>query len=335
MRAGLEAMVAGLPPPEDARCEPIVAAGVPCEWIAATSAAPARRAPLPPRRRLRDGLDQHASRASSRSSRRRRGRAALAVDYRLGPEHPFPAAVDDATAAYRWLLAQGIAPERIVVAGDSAGGGLTVATLVALRDAGDPLPAAGVCLSPWVDLECTGESMTTKAAVDPMVQRDRLLRMAEAYLGGTPPRDAARVAALRGPARACRRFSSRSGRARRCSTMRRASPTRARAAGVDVVLEPWDDMIHVWQAFAPMLPEANAGDRAHRGVRARAAQVARRAADCPARPRDASSPGRAAPARAPDGPRLDTPHRVSRRVARLLDTEREIPSCAAPGISRS
>src|SRR5207253_979795 len=78
------------------------------------------------------------------------------IDYRLAPEHPYPAAVEDATAAYRWLLRNGATPARMVIAGDSAGGGLTVATLVALRDAGDPLPAAGVCLSPWVDLEGIG-----------------------------------------------------------------------------------------------------------------------------------------------------------------------------------
>jgi len=84
--------------------------------------------------------------------------SALLLDYRLAPEHPFPAAVDDATAAYRWLLDQAIAPEHVVIAGDSAGGGLTVATLLALRDARVPLPAGGVCISPWVDLTCSGET---------------------------------------------------------------------------------------------------------------------------------------------------------------------------------
>src|SRR5262249_17461975 len=91
---------------------------------------------------------------------------ALNVDYRLAPEHPHPAAVDDSVTAYRWLLAQGMQPEHLAIAGDSAGGGLTIATLVALRDLGVPLPAAAVPISPWVDLEGTGESMTTRAHVD-------------------------------------------------------------------------------------------------------------------------------------------------------------------------
>ena len=115
----------------------------------------------------------------SRSS----GVRALGVDYRLAPEHPFPAAVEDATAAYRWMISSGIDPARVVIAGDSAGGGLALATLVALRDAADPLPAAAVCMSPWVDLEAIGESMITKADMDPFVSREMLWFMARQYLG--------------------------------------------------------------------------------------------------------------------------------------------------------
>ena len=116
------------------------------------------------------------------------GASALSLDYRLAPENPFPAAVDDAVACYRWLLEQGASPEHIVIAGDSAGGGLTVATLVALRDARVRLPAGGVCISPWVDLTFSGGSYQTKAAADPIVARPGIDEMARAYLGATDPR---------------------------------------------------------------------------------------------------------------------------------------------------
>jgi len=186
------------------------------------------------------------------------GRAAMASvllpDYRLAPEHPFPAAVDDAVAAYRWLLARGIAPARIAIAGDSAGGGLTVATLLALRDARVPLPGAGICISPWVDMEASGESMTTKAAEDPMIQRDIIEWFAALYvkkderrtplaspiyadLSGLPP-----LYVLVGTAETLLDDSTR-------------LAERARKAGVQVTLEPWEGMIHVWPAFAPMLDE--------------------------------------------------------------------------------
>src|SRR5262249_56169818 len=90
----------------------------------------------------------------------------LVPDYRLAPEHPFPAAIDDSTAAYRWLLSQGFQPQHLAVAGESSGGGLTMATLLALRKAGTSLPATAVVMSPWVDLACTGETMRTRAGVD-------------------------------------------------------------------------------------------------------------------------------------------------------------------------
>lgn len=255
MRAGLEAMVANVPRPEGTTCEPIVAAGVPCEWIVCRGAgAHGTLLYLHGGGYVMGSLNTHRGVVANISAAS--GLRGLAVDYRLGPEHPFPAAVDDATAVYRWLLARGTAPETIVIAGDSAGGGLTMATLVALRDAGDPLPAAGVCLSPWVDLACSGDSMHSKAAVDPMVQRDRLLRMAEAYLGGgdaRAPLASPLYADLRGLPPLLVQVGTRE--TLLDDSTRLAS--RARAAGVDVVLEPWDDMIHVWQAFAPLLPEAD------------------------------------------------------------------------------
>jgi acetyl esterase/lipase len=117
----------------------------------------------------------------------------LSVDYRLAPEDPFPAAVDDAQTAYRFLLSSAAghgdtSPAAIAIAGDSAGGGLTLATLVALRDVGDPLPAAAVAISPWTDLALTGESLTTRADVDVMIKPAGMRDDAEIYLAGADPR---------------------------------------------------------------------------------------------------------------------------------------------------
>lgn len=111
----------------------------------------------------------------------------FALDYRLAPEHRFPAPIEDATQAYRWLLAQGIAPGKIVIGGDSAGGGLTIATLVALRDAGVPLPALAFCFSPWTDLAATGVSYLTNDRRDPMFYGDTARQIAPIYLGGVSP----------------------------------------------------------------------------------------------------------------------------------------------------
>ena len=255
MRKGMEAMTALTPLPEGTACTAVSADGVPCEWTA-TPGVDQSRAIL----YLHGGGYVIGSIATHRSLVARLSAAsdarALSVDYRLAPEHPFPAAVDDATTAYRWLLGQGLDPARIVVAGDSAGGGLAVATLLALRDAGDPLPAAGVCISPWVDLEGTGPSMTTKASEDPMVQRDGLLQMAESYLGGRDPRTPL-AAPLHAELAGLPPLLVHVGTAETLLDDSTRLADKARAAGVDVELECWDEMIHVWHAFAPLLPEAD------------------------------------------------------------------------------
>src|SRR5499426_4506627 len=113
----------------------------------------------------------------------------FALDYRLAPEHRFPAAVEDAVAGYRWLLDQGFDPREIVIGGDSAGGGLTMATLVALRDAGERLPRAAFVLSPWTDLAATGRSLDTNNECDPMFYGAGVRWMAPVYVGEASPRD--------------------------------------------------------------------------------------------------------------------------------------------------
>lgn len=254
-RAGLETLAASSPLPEGTRTTPVRAGGVPCAWI--EGAADPRGVLL----YLHGGGYCLGSINTHRALVARLARAgalrALAVDYRLAPEHPFPAAVEDAVAVYRWLLAGDTKPSEIVVAGDSAGGGLTVATLLALRDSGQPLPAAGICLSPWVDLEGLGESMTTRAASDPMVDREGLLLLAAAYLGGADARSPL-AAPLYADLRGLPPLLIHVGTAECLLDDATRLHERARAHGVEADIEVWDDMIHVWHAFAPLLPEAEA-----------------------------------------------------------------------------
>jgi acetyl esterase/lipase len=114
---------------------------------------------------------------------------ALHLNYRLAPEHPYPAGADDAVAAYRWLLAGGVSARNLVLAGDSAGGGLCLTALLRLRDAGAELPAGAVLLSPWTDFAVQGESMRTRAAFDPMFERGQVERAAALYLGTADAKD--------------------------------------------------------------------------------------------------------------------------------------------------
>jgi acetyl esterase/lipase len=253
-RAALESLTTMVPPPPDLRVTKVSADGVPAEWVAAADARGDRAVLY-----LHGGgycigsLNTHRQLAGDVS--RASGARVLLIDYRLAPEHAFPAAVDDATRAYRFLVASGVRPAQTAIAGDSAGGGLTVATLLALRDADGPLPAAGVCLSPWLDLTMSGASMQTKAAVDPMVQRENLQRMAAAYLGATDPKSPL-ASPLFADLRGLPPLLVHVGTAETLLDDSTAFAERARAAGNDVTLDVWDDMVHVWHAFAFVLPEA-------------------------------------------------------------------------------
>ncbi len=252
-RAGTEAFFGWLGETSGATAEPVDAGGVPAEWVSAGCAS-ADRAVL----YLHGGAYSAGSPASHRGLAGRLSAAAgarvLVADYRLAPENPYPAAVEDATAAYRWLLAQGVGPARTAIAGDSAGGGLTLATLAALRDAGDPLPAAGVCISPWVDLEMRGESMTTRAKLDPMVGREGLLEAAAMYLAGADARTPL-AAPLHADLRGLPPLLIQVGTSETLYDDSIRTEERARAAGVDATLQVWEEMVHVWQLFAAMLPE--------------------------------------------------------------------------------
>ena len=241
------------PRPDDATYEEVDAGGVPALWVSMPNSEEDRVVYY-----LHGGGYVMGSLTSHQDLVARIAKAARArvlyIDYRLAPEHPFPAAVEDATKAYRWLLATGVDPARMAIGGDSAGGGLTVATLVNLRDSGDPLPAAAFCISPWVDLEGTGESMTTNADVDPMVGAEGLADMGRAYLGGAEPRSplaAPLYADLRGLPPTLIHVGTHETLLDDSTRLH----ARAKEAGVDALLEKGEELFHVWHAFAPMLPE--------------------------------------------------------------------------------
>ena len=178
---------------------------------------------------------------------------ALALDYRLAPEHPFPAALEDATAAYRWLLAQGHAPKDIVLVGDSAGGGLAVAALIALRDAGMPLPAAALCFSPWFDLTLSGDSIQTQAAADPVLDAASLSRYARAYAAAAPLEHPL-ISPLYADLRGLPPLLIQVGTAEILLDDATRLAAAAREVGVAVTLQVWEGLFHVFQ-MAPFLPE--------------------------------------------------------------------------------
>lgn len=264
LRVALNAL-AELAPARGVRPQPVSAAGVPAVWIEpATARASAGALGIPAAPAPRTILYLHGGGyvcGSTRTHLRLMANLAdaahariFAPDYRLAPEHPYPAAVEDSWSVYWWLLCQGIDPATLIVAGDSAGGGLTVALLLALRDAGLPLPAAGILLSPWLDLACHGASLRANAtrdylneiwirAVIAMYLKDAdpctpLASPLYADLHGLPPLliQASTSEMLLDDAT---RFAQ-----------------RAFAAGVTVDLELWENMVHVWQALDVFEPSA-------------------------------------------------------------------------------
>ena len=240
--------------PEDAVFEQVGVGGVSAEWISTPGVAEDRVVMY-----LHGGGYMIGSMRTHRSPLSYLSRVSdarvLGLNYRLAPEHPFPAAVEDSVAAYRWLLAEGVSPRRIAIGGDSCGGGLTIATLVALKYFGDPIPAAGISHSGWTDLAHTGDTFETKAEEDPLIDKEMLEGMAAAYLGDrsrTTPLASPYYADLQGLPPLLVQVGT--AEVLLDDSLRLAD--RAKEAGVDVTLEVWDDMPHVWQAFASFLPEA-------------------------------------------------------------------------------
>ena len=252
-RRTMETALEALPPVEGVAQTVVKANSVPAEWSQAAG-APQDRVLL----YLHGGGYCAGSLKTHRTlvqqiAKSFKGRV-LAVDYRLGPEHKYPAAVDDAVAAYSFLLEQGIKPARIAIAGDSAGGGLTIATLLALRDKKVALPAAAWPISPWVDLEGRGASLKTKAESDLIVDFDGLNNYAKAYAG------ARRGEPLASPVNADLRglppLLIQVGSAEVLLDDSITLAQKAGAADVDVKLEIWPHMPHVWHIFSGFLGEA-------------------------------------------------------------------------------
>lgn len=187
---------------------------------------------------------------------RRCGVKALHINYRLAPEYVFPAAVEDSEKCYKWLLKQGIKPEDIIICGDSAGGGLTMATLLKLRDDGVPLPSCGIGLSPWLDLGTTGASYDDRAKLDPYIDKEAVMDWASRYLGDTHYTNPL-ASPVYGDLGGLPPLLIQVGTHELLHDDAITFAEKAANAGVDVELEIWEDMFHVWHAFAGFMPEAD------------------------------------------------------------------------------
>ena len=241
------------PLPTGTVVEHVTAGGVPSEWVSTPNAASDKIFFC-----LHGGgytmlsskaFHPLASLLSSAS-----GCRGLVIDFRLAPEHPFPAAIEDASAAYRWILEQGNPARNIVIVGFSCGGGLAVATMITLREAGVQLPAGAVLLSPWTDLTGSGESMTTRAEIDPMITPEMNRFHAALYANGTDlhhPLISPLYSDLHGLPPMLIHVGS--DEIMLDDSTRLAE--RAKSAGVQVTLDIWEGMWHNWHAFAPQLPE--------------------------------------------------------------------------------
>lgn len=256
-RRSTQSVILGLPSSplyQETTFEKISAGGVPAEWSRRSDAG--NRTIL----YLHGGgyglgtIDTHRD-LVARMCRASRANG-LSLSYRLAPEHRFPAQLEDALAAYLWLLAQGTDPQHLVVAGDSAGGGLALSLLVKLRDSGYPLPAAAVCLSPWVDLEALGNSVDLNERYD-YISRRALAQYRKRFVDDENARNPL-AAPLYADLRRLPPLLVQVGSAEVLLDDSRRIALRAHEAGVDVTLRVWEDMIHVWQLFAFMVPQGSA-----------------------------------------------------------------------------
>jgi epsilon-lactone hydrolase len=241
-------------PPADVTFEPVDAGGVRSEWVVPTVSDDDRAILyLHGGAFVIGGIESHRNMVGYIA--RAAGCRALVIDYRLAPEHPFPAALDDVLTAFRWLVSEGFAPEKMVIGGDSAGGCLTAGAMLSLKESGEPLPAAGFMLSPATDLAQTGGTFKTKAKEDPLIKipwGDRCIGM---YLGSTEATDPL-ASPLYADLQGLPPFLIQVGTREILLDDSLRFAERAKAAGVEVDLEVWDGMFHVWQIYCPAVPES-------------------------------------------------------------------------------
>ena len=255
MRHVFDEMLGSAPLPDDVRTQSIELGSVPALDVRAGAAAPTGVTVL----YFHGGAYAIGSAAASvglvSEIARRTAATALSVDYRLAPEHPFPAAVDDALTAYRALLDRGARADSIAVTGESAGGGLALALLLAIRDAGLPQPSSATVLSPWTDLTQSGATMASRAEADPALTPEALEIRAADYLAGADPRTALAsplFAELRGLPPLLIQAGGRE--ILLDDALRLAA--RAAHADVPVILQTFPGAPHVFQGFAPLVDEA-------------------------------------------------------------------------------
>ncbi len=179
----------------------------------------------------------------------------LSIEYRLAPEHPFPAAVDDTYTAYNWLLKEGINPKNIIVSGQSAGGGLCLALLLKIKENNGFQPKGAVAISPWTDLSQSGKTMITNANIDPVISKQYLDRMANLYLSKTP-NISPLASPLYGDLSGLPPMLVQVGSAETMLDDSKRFVERAKEAKVDVQIEVWEDMFHGWHGSAHILKEA-------------------------------------------------------------------------------
>lgn len=253
-RKGLELIASIAKLPEDVKIEDVDIKGMAAIWISVPTSNPENIVLY-----LHGGGYMEGSLTSHQDIAMRISRAAnakvLLIKYRLAPEDPYPAAVEDAVKSYQWLInEQKIDPGKIVIAGDSAGGGLTLVTLIKLRDDNIRLPAAGVCLSPWTDLALTGESYKRNAKIDPFLKYYDIAFMAHLYVGDNDPKDPY-ISPLYADLHDLPPLLIHVGTAEIIEDDSVRFAEKAKKAGTDVKLEIFDDMVHVFQAFSAWAPE--------------------------------------------------------------------------------